>query len=121
MSEPVSDTSARLSEQLLEDQQAAGIRRTITRVDLLERVHAVSPGLSRAETRDVFEMTLAEITSALARGESVRLRAFGIFAVRHKRARVGRNPRTGEEAAITPRRVLTFKPSSALVDELNGR
>jgi integration host factor subunit alpha len=94
---------------------------TVTRADLLDHVHAACPALSRGEARDIFETALTEISSALAQGESVSLRAFGTFAVRHKRARVGRNPRTGKEAPITPRRVLTFKASSVLVDTLNRR
>jgi integration host factor subunit alpha len=65
-------------------------------------------------------MTLEEITDALVRGETVKLRSFGLFLVRAKRQRIGRNPRTGVEVPITPRRVLTFKPSPVLCATVNG-
>jgi integration host factor subunit alpha len=94
--------------------------RTTTRADLLEAVHASCPGLSRNQARDVFEMALAEICDALVRGESVKLRSFGNFAIRSKRERIGRNPRTGVEAPIAPRRVVTFRPSPVLLGRVNG-
>jgi integration host factor subunit alpha len=92
----------------------------VTRADLLNAVYASSPALSRAQAKRVFEMALEEITDALARGEPVKLRCFGQFAVRAKRERIGRNPRTGVEVPITPRRVLTFKPSPVLCAAANG-
>jgi integration host factor subunit alpha len=92
----------------------AAKRRTATRADLLNAVYASCPSLSRAEAKQIFEMTLEEITGALARGEPVKLRSFGLFVVRSKRERIGRNPRTGVEVPITPRRILTFKPSPVL-------
>ena len=61
-----------------------------------------------------------EASEALVRGEPVKLRSFGKFNVRSKRERVGRNPKTGEEATVTPRRVLTFKASPVLVARING-
>ena len=76
--------------------------------------------MSRAQARTIFEMTLEEIADSLDRNEAVKLRAFGAFNVRSKRARVGRNPTTGVEAAIKPRRVVTFKPSPVLIARLNG-
>ena len=94
--------------------------RTITRADLLEAISARCEGLTRAQAREVFEGTLAEITSSLVRGEPVNLRSFGSFTTRFKRERVGRNPRTGVEATITPRRVMTFKASPRLVRQING-
>ena len=94
-------------------------RTTTTRADLLNAVYASCPALSRAQAKQLFEMTLEEITDALVRGEAVKLRAFGLFTVRAKRKRVGRNPRTGVEVPITPRRVLTFKPSPVLCAALN--
>ena len=96
-------------------------RRTVTRADLLEGLLAVCPDLSRTEARQLFEMTLDEMSAALVRGDSVRLRSFGLLAVRAKRERLGRNPRTGAAAAIKPRRVLTFKASPCLVDAVNRR
>ncbi len=95
-------------------------RRTATRADLLESVASTCPHLGRGQTRDVFETTLREVSDALARGESVKLRSFGLFAVREKRERIGRNPRTGVEVPIRPRRVLTFKPSPVLLGKVNG-
>ena len=95
-------------------------RRTATRADLLDAVAAKCPSLSRSEARAVFEMALEEVAGSLARGEPVKLRSFGLFSVRAKRERVGRNPRTGAEVPITPRRVLTFKPSPVLLDEVNS-
>jgi integration host factor subunit alpha len=65
-------------------------------------------------------MTLDEISAALVRGETVKLRSFGLFSVRSKRERIGRNPRTGIEVPIKPRRVLTFRPSPVLVAAING-
>ncbi len=65
-------------------------------------------------------MTLEEISDSLDRNEAVKLRAFGAFNVRSKRERVGRNPKTGVEAPIRPRRVVTFKPSPVLVARLNN-
>lgn len=76
--------------------------------------------LSRAEAKDIFEMALEEISNALVRGEPVKLRSFGLFTVRAKRERIGRNPRTGVEVPIKPRRVLTFKPSPVLCATING-
>ena len=96
-------------------------RRTATRADLLDRVLATGPALSRAQARGIFEMALDEMSDALARGEPVKLRSFGLFTVREKRERIGRNPRTGVEVPITPRRVLTFRPSPVLLERINGR
>jgi integration host factor subunit alpha len=95
-------------------------RSTVTRAELLDAVHAASLEISRAEAREILEMTLDEISATLSRGESVMLRSFGLFAVRAKRQRVGRNPRTGVEAPINSRRVVTFKPSPMLSACVNG-
>ena len=96
-------------------------RKTSTRADLLDAVYATCPTLSRSQARDIFEMALEEVAETLTRGESVKLRSFGLFSVRAKRERVGRNPRTGIEVPIKPRRVLTFKPSPVLLALVNGR
>jgi integration host factor subunit alpha len=93
---------------------------TATRADLLDAVYLSCPTFSRAQAKQIFEMTLEEITDALARGQPVKLRSFGLFAVRAKRERIGRNPRTGVEVPITPRRVLTFKPSPVLCAAVNA-
>ncbi len=95
-------------------------KKTATRADLLNAVYESCKGLSRAQARDIFEMTLEEISTALVRGETVKLRSFGLFSVRAKRERIGRNPRTGIEVPIKPRRVLTFRPSPVLVALING-
>lgn len=96
-------------------------RKTTTRADLLNAVYKSCKGLSRAQARDIFEMALEEISHALVRGETVKLRSFGLFSVRAKRERIGRNPRTGIEVPIKPRRVLTFRPSPVLVASINGQ
>jgi integration host factor subunit alpha len=95
--------------------------KTATRADLLDAIYESCRTLSRAQARDIFEMALEEISDALVRGESVKLRSFGLFAVRAKRERIGRNPRTGIEVPIKPRRVLTFKPSPVLIAAVNGQ
>jgi integration host factor subunit alpha len=94
--------------------------KTITRVELLDAVYTACPSLSRAQARDIFEMTLEEIVGALLRDDSVKLRSFGAFNLRSKRARIGRNPRTGVEAVIIARRVVTFKASPSLIARVNG-
>lgn len=94
-------------------------RRTVTRADLLDAVYASCSSLSRAQARHIFEMALEEITEALVSGEPVKLRSFGMFTVRSKGERVGRNPRTGVEVPIKPRRVLTFRPSPVLSAAVN--
>jgi len=94
--------------------------RGITRAALREVVCDCCTGLSRQQASQLVDATLEEICEALARGEPVKLRAFGIFNVRTKRARVGRNPKTGVEAPISARRVLTFKASPVLVAQVNG-
>lgn len=103
------------------DGASGGFRRTATRADILEGVYASCPSLSRSQTREIFEMALGEVCETLKRGESVKLRSFGLFSVREKRERIGRNPRTGVEVPIKPRRVLTFKPSPVLLAQVNGR
>lgn len=94
-------------------------QKTVTRADLIEAVYRLSVALSRTQAREIFETTLEEICQTLIRGESVKLQSFGLFDVRWKRERVGRNPLTGEEVPITPRRVLVFKPSTLLKARIN--
>ena len=83
---------------------------TLTRMDLSEAVHN-QVGLSRNDSAQLVESVLQHMSDALVRGESVKISSFGTFSVRQKAARVGRNPKTGEEVPIHPRRVLTFRPS----------
>ncbi|HEX4157563.1 MAG TPA: integration host factor subunit alpha [Rhizomicrobium sp.] len=92
---------------------------TLTRADLSEAVFR-AVGLSRNESSQMVEDILEEICAALARGESVKLSSFGTFSVRNKAQRVGRNPKTGHEVPIAPRRVLVFRPSHVLKSMING-
>ena len=77
-------------------------------------------GLSRNESSDLVETILSEVVEALARGESVKISSFGSFTVRDKGQRVGRNPKTGQEVPILPRRVLVFRASNVLKSMING-
>ena len=86
---------------------------TITRAQLSEAIYQ-EVGLSRNESADLLEMVLGEITQALLRGETVKISSFGSFSVRQKGQRIGRNPKTGEEVPILPRKVLVFRPSQLL-------
>jgi integration host factor subunit alpha len=92
--------------------------KTVTRADLCEAVYQ-KVGLSRTESADLVEMVLDEISDCLVRGESVKLSSFGSFMVRQKGERIGRNPKTGEEVPISPRRVMVFKPSNVLKQKIN--
>lgn len=94
-------------------------KRTLTRAQLSEAVYQ-EVGLSRTESSQLVERVLGEIADSLMRGESVKLSSFGSFAVRQKGGRVGRNPKTGEEVPIEPRRVLVFRPSHVLKDRVNA-
>ncbi len=93
--------------------------KTITRADLSEAVYQ-QLGLSRSESAELVEMVLKEISASVVRGETVKLSSFGSFVVRSKGERVGRNPKTGIEVPITPRRVMVFKPSNILKTRING-
>ena len=94
-------------------------KRTVTRADLSDAVYQ-RIGLSRSESAALVEGVLGEISDCLARGETVKLTAFGSFLVRDKGLRVGRNPKTGSAVPIEPRRVIVFKPSNVLKARLNG-
>jgi integration host factor subunit alpha len=93
--------------------------KTVTRADLCEAVYN-KVGLSRTESAELVEMVLNEISESIVRGESVKLSSFGSFIVREKGERIGRNPKTGEEVPIEPRRVMVFKPSNVLKSRING-
>jgi integration host factor subunit alpha len=93
--------------------------RTVTRADLSEAVYQ-EVGLSRNESADLVESVLNEISDALVRGDMVKLSSFGSFAVRQKGERIGRNPKTGEEVPILPRRVLVFRASHVLKNRINS-
>lgn len=92
---------------------------TLTRMDLSEAVFR-EVGLSRNESADLVESVLEHMSDALVRGESVKISSFGTFSVRSKNARMGRNPKTGDEVPITPRRVLTFRPSHLMKEKVNA-
>lgn len=91
---------------------------TVTRADLSEAVYQ-EVGLSRNESAELVESVLNEISDALVRGDVVKLSSFGSFSVRQKGERVGRNPKTGEEVPILPRRVLVFRASHVLKNRIN--
>ena len=92
--------------------------KTLTRSDLSEAVYR-EVGLSRTESADLVESILAHLSDALVGGDTVKISSFGTFSVREKGARMGRNPKTGEEVPIEPRRVLVFRPSHILIDKIN--
>ena len=92
--------------------------KTLTRMDLSESVFR-EVGLSRNESADLVESVLEKISASLVAGEQVKISSFGTFSIRQKNARVGRNPKTGEEAPIPPRRVLTFLPSHLMKDRVS--
>lgn len=90
---------------------------TLTRADLAETINR-KMGLSRAESLDLVEEILAKMCDALARGENVKISGFGSFVLRDKKERIGRNPKTGIEVPITPRRVMTFRASQLLKERI---
>jgi integration host factor subunit alpha len=93
--------------------------KTVTRADLYRAIYQ-KVGLSRTQSAPLVELVLKEITDCLERGETVKLSSFGLFVVRQKGQRLGRNPRTGEEVPISPRRVVVFKPSAVLKQRINA-
>ncbi len=92
--------------------------KTLTRMDLGEAVFR-EVGLSRNESSELVEAVLDHVSDALVSGENVKISSFGTFSLRDKKARIGRNPKTGEEVPITPRRVLTFRPSHLMKDRVS--
>ena len=91
--------------------------KTVTRAQLSEAVYQ-EVGLSRNESAELVETVLSELANTLVKGETVKISSFGSFIVRQKGGRVGRNPKTGEEVPIEPRRVLVFRPSQVLKDRI---
>lgn len=92
--------------------------RTITRADLAESVYE-QVGLSRNESSDLVELVLEEISKSLIDGKNVKISSFGSFSIREKGERIGRNPKTGVEVPILPRKVLVFRASHVLKDRIN--
>ena len=93
--------------------------RTVTRADLSEAVYQ-KVGLSRTESAALVELVLKHICESLTEGKTVKLSSFGSFVVRKKGQRIGRNPKTGKEVPISPRRVMVFKPSAILKQRINA-
>ncbi|WP_310102717.1 integration host factor subunit alpha [Sphingomonas sp. BE138] len=92
---------------------------TLTRADLAESLHK-QVGLSRADSARFVEQILDHMCGALAEGENVKISGFGTFVLRDKGERIGRNPKTGVEVPIAPRRVLTFRASQMMRDRIVG-
>ena len=90
---------------------------TLTRADLAETINR-KMGFSRAESLALVEAILAKMCDSMSRGQNVKISGFGSFILRDKRERVGRNPKTGIEVPITPRRVMTFRASQKLKDRI---
>lgn len=93
--------------------------KTITRADVAETIYE-EVGLSRKDSTDILDMILDEIVQELVRGKDVKLSSFGTFMLRSKKERAGRNPKTGVAAVITPRRVISFKPSQTMRKNINA-
>lgn len=96
------------------------VGKTLTKADFVESVYTQIGGLSRRDAAEIIDMLFEAVKETLARGEAVKISGFGNFVVREKKARVGRNPQTGRDIEISARRVLTFKPSQVLKDQLNS-
>ena len=90
---------------------------TLTRADLAESLHH-QVGLSRADSARIVEQILKEMCGALSEGQNVKISGFGTFVLRDKGERIGRNPKTGVEVPIAPRRVLTFRASQMMRDRI---
>jgi len=94
--------------------------KTVTRADLADALYQ-RLGLSRSESADIVDSVFDEMSDALVEGENVKLSGFGSFVLRDKKERIGRNPKTGVEVPITPRRVLVFKASHILKNLMGGK
>jgi integration host factor subunit alpha len=92
----------------------------MTKTDLVEQVY-LKVGLSKNQSTELVELTFEIIKETLEQSENIKISGFGNFVVRQKRARLGRNPQTGDVMEITPRKVLTFKPSAILKKVINAR
>ena len=91
----------------------------MTKADIVERIQQRSPS-SRTDVADIVDLVFESLKVSLARGEKVKLSGFGNFIIHEKRARRGRNPQTGQELTISSRRVLSFRPSQVLKDQVNA-
>ena len=93
--------------------------KTVTRAHLSEALYD-EVGLSQHECAELLETVLREILDSLAEGGSVKISGFGSFSIRQKGERIGRNPKSGEEAPILPRRVVVFRASHGLKNQINS-
>ncbi len=93
---------------------------SLTKADIVERVYKEA-GFSKKEAAELVDLVFNVIKDTLARGEKVKISGFGNFSIRDKNIRVGRNPQTGESMDISARRVLTFKPSQVLKEDVTSR
>lgn len=94
--------------------------KTLTRADITEALFQ-EIGLTRKDSGEILDMILEEISDNLSQGNDVKLSSFGTFSLRDKKSRVGRNPKTGVEAEITSRRVISFKPSQTMRKIINRK
>jgi integration host factor subunit alpha len=92
----------------------------MTKADIIDNVYQ-KVGFSKKDSAEIVERVFDIIKEALERSENIKISGFGSFIIRHKKSRKGRNPQTGEEMVITPRKVLTFKPSMVLKRQMNNR
>jgi integration host factor subunit alpha len=92
--------------------------KTVTRLDVAEAIYT-EIGLSRKDSNDILDMIVDEIVNELGQGKDVKLSSFGTFSLRDKKSRIGRNPKTGVEAVISSRRVISFKPSQTMRKVIN--
>ncbi len=100
-------------------QQSDANKKAMTKIDLVEQVYTKVGSFSKKDAAEIVELVFDTIKATLEKGEKIKISGFGNFVVREKKARIGRNPQTGEEIEISARRVLTFKPSQVLKNILN--
>ena len=93
---------------------------TMTKADIVEQVYSTLGNFSKKESAEIVDVVFEKIKETLERGEKIKISGFGNFVVRQKDERTGRNPQTGQEIKIAPRRVLTFKPSQVLKNSINS-
>lgn len=116
VAEPAHSTHSRMRRKSVELRaEGDGMRKSDIANDIYEKV-----GISKNEAADIVELVLNLLKAVLQKGESVKIAGFGNFIVRNKGARKGRNPRTGQEIGITPRRVVTFRPSQVFKKYVNS-
>ena len=92
----------------------------MTKAEIVQALYARVGGFSKKESADIVDLVFEMMKETLGRGEKIKISGFGNFVVRQKKERTGRNPQTGEEIRIAPRKVLTFKPSQVLKNALNS-